>query len=319
MKKHLQIIDYEKLIYKQIKEDHKIGEHILLLDEYQLTPVRDYEFIAPENMFIEVLSGKGYVMVNGVKHYVNGHSLITYLQGQKIRISVTSRKTVQRGAAFTNEFMEDMYHSSFKLTDIRTAILMDPVIKLESEQEYGMNTYVSVLRKIAEKEDNPHNLMCAKLVTLALFYGPLYVVFKNWLYGDVSRRPYISSHFFELVEQHFKEKLDLSYYACELNVSKVYLHKCILSSSGKAPGYWLNYYRTVYAKKCLADMNMSALQIAQNLNFAGLPQFCKFFKKNTGSTPSEFRKKSYCYERNFSLNGKITGSEAFPVSILHQY
>ena len=202
-------------------------------------------------------------MVNGVKHDVKGHSLIAYLQGQKIRVSVSSRKTVQRGAAFTNEFMEDMYHSAFRFADMRTAILMNPVIKIGNEQ---------------------------KLATLTLFYGPLYDVIKNRLDTDVSRRPYISSRFFELVEQHFKDKLDLSYYAGELNISKVYLHQCILSSSGKAPGYWLNYYRAVYAKKCLTDMDMSALQIAQSLNFAGLPQFCKFFKKQTGSTPSEFRK-----------------------------
>lgn len=290
MKKPLQLIEYDDLIYKQIKEDHKIGDHIYLLDEYQLSPVRDYEFIAPENMFIEVISGKGYIVVNGVRHDVNGHSLIAYLQGQKILVSVTSRKTIQRGAAFTNEFMEDMYHSAFRLTDIRTAILMNPVFKIEGEQEYGMNLYVSVLRSLAEKEDNPRNLMCAKLATLTLFYGPLYDVVKNRLDGDVSRRPYISSRFFELVDQHFKDKLDLSYYAGELNISKVYLHQCIISSSGKPPGYWLNYYRTVYAKKCLADMDMSALQIAQSLNFAGLPQFCKFFKKNVGSTPSEFRR-----------------------------
>lgn len=290
MKKPLQLIEYDDLIYKQIKEDHKIGDHIYLLDEYQLSPVRDYEFIAPENMFIEVISGKGYIVVNGVRHDVNGHSLIAYLQGQKILVSVTSRKTIQRGAAFTNEFMEDMYHSAFRLTDIRTAILMNPVFKIEGEQEYGMNLYVSVLRSLAEKEDNPRNLMCAKLATLTLFYGPLYEVVKNRLDGDVSRRPYISSRFFELVDQHFKDKLDLSYYAGELNISKVYLHQCIISSSGKPPGYWLNYYRTVYAKKCLADMDMSALQIAQSLNFAGLPQFCKFFKKNVGSTPSEFRR-----------------------------
>ena len=290
MKKPLQLIEYDDLIYKQIKEDHKIGDHIYLLDEYQLSPVRDYEFIAPENMFIEVISGKGYIVVNGVRHDVNGHSLIAYLQGQKILVSVTSRKTLQRGAAFTNEFMEDMYYSAFRLTDIRTAILMNPVFKIEGEQEYGMNLYVSVLRSLAEKEDNPRNLMCAKLATLTLFYGPLYDVVKNRLDGDVSRRPYISSRFFELVDQHFKDKLDLSYYAGELNISKVYLHQCIISSSGKPPGYWLNYYRTVYAKKCLADMDMSALQIAQSLNFAGLPQFCKFFKKNVGSTPSEFRR-----------------------------
>ena len=41
---------------------------------------------------------------------------------------------------------------------MRTAILMNPVIKIEGgEQEYGMNVYVSVLRLLAEKKDNPQN------------------------------------------------------------------------------------------------------------------------------------------------------------------
>lgn len=85
-------------------------------------------------------------------------------------------------------------------------------------------------------------------------------------------------------------KHNLSFYADRLNISKSYLHECIVSASGKPPGYWVDYYLTAYAKKNLADMDLSIQQIALSLNFAGIPQFSKFFKKQTGQSPSAYRK-----------------------------
>jgi len=289
MKRQLQLVEYDRFVHKQIKEDHKIGEDIFLMDEYQLSPIRNYEFIAPENIFIEVISGKGYVTVDGVRHNVNGRSLIVYLKGQLIRVNVLKRKTVQRGVAFSDAFMEDMYQSSLRFNDIRTSLLMNPVVRLEKEQSYGISTYVTVLRHIAAQKENPNNLMCAKHITLALFYGPLHGIFKKKIEEDISRAPLISSNFFSLVEEHFNEKLNLNYYSGRLNISKPYLHHCIVTTSGKTPGYWIDYYRISYAKRCLSDRNMSVLEIAQVLNFAGLPQFCKFFKNKTGLSPTKFR------------------------------
>lgn len=289
MKQQLKIVEFDNFVQKQINEDHKIGEQIFLMDEYQLSPVRDYEFIVPENVFIEVISGKGYVIVDGTRHNVNGRSLIAYLKGQHVKVRVLKRKTVQRGVAFADSFMDDLYQGSLRFNDIRTSLLMNPVVSLEAEHSYGISTYVTVLRHIAAQKDNPNNLMCAKHITLALFYGPLYGVFKNKIESDVSRTPLISSGFFSLVEEHFKEKRSLDYYAGSLNISKPYLHNCISATSGKSPGYWIDYYRISYAKRCLSDRVMSVLEIAQNLSFAGLPQFCKFFKKQTGLTPTGFR------------------------------
>jgi len=289
-KRQLKFVEFENLILQQIPEDHRIGDRIFLMDEYQLSPVRDYEFIVPENIFIEVISGKGYVVVNGVRHDVNGRCLIAYLKGQHVKVRVLKRKTVQRGVAFSDAFMEDLYQSALRFNDIKTSLLMNPVVHLEAEQSYGITTYVTVLRYIAAQTENPNNLMCAKYITLALFYGPLHGTFKQKIEDDISRTPLISSGFFSLVEQHFKEKLSLDYYAGSLNISKPYLYQCIKASSGKSPGYWIDYYRITYAKQCLSDRNMSILEIAQSLNFAGLPQFCKFFKNNTGFTPTEFRK-----------------------------
>jgi len=58
MKSPLRIIEYENFVSKNIFEDHKIGEQIYLMDEYQLSPVRDYEFVVPENVFIESFQAK---------------------------------------------------------------------------------------------------------------------------------------------------------------------------------------------------------------------------------------------------------------------
>jgi len=289
MKKQLQIVEYEKLAANQVQEDHRIGGQIFLMDEYQLSPVRDYGFVASENMFIEVLSGRGYIVVDGIRHDVNGHSLIAYLKGQQITVRVSGKKTIQRGAAFTDEFMEDVYRSSFRFNDIRASLLMNPVVSLEAEQSYGLNTYITVLKHIASQVDNPNNLMCAKHITLALFYGPLHGVFKKKLDEDISRTPLVSSNFFSLVEEHYREQDGLEFYAGKLNITKQYLHRCVQDSTGKTPGYWIDYYKLSYAKRCLTNMDMSVLEVATELNYAGLPQFCKFFKKQTGMTPTQFR------------------------------
>jgi len=284
-----QVFDFEQFINNEIKEDHRISDQIVLMDEYQLHPVNHCEFIASENIFIEVLSGRGYVEVNGYRHNVSGHSLITYLKGQKIKVQVGGKKAIQRGTTFTDAFMEDMYMSALKFNDIRSSVIMNPVVHLEKEQIQGLNVYVSVMKTIASKE-YPNALMCAKQVTLALFYGPLYDVFKKKIDSETMQSPSLASKFFSLLEKHYLNQRDLSFYAGELNITKSYLYRCVISTSGKAPGYWVNYYLVSYAKEELANMKVSVLQIALKLQFAGLPQFSKFFKKQTGISPSEYRK-----------------------------
>lgn len=290
MKTQFQVFDFEQFINNEIKEDHRISDQIVLMDEYQLNPVNHCEFIASENIFIEVLSGRGYVEVNGSRHHVSGHSLITYLKGQKIKVQVGGKKAIQRGATFADTFMEDMYMSALKFNDIRSSVILNPVVHLESEQIQGLNVYVSVMKTIAAKRDNPNALMCAKQVTLALFYGPLFDVFKKKIDLETLQSPSLASRFFSLLEKHYLDQRDLSFYAGELNITKSYLYRCVLSTSGKAPGYWENYYLVSYAKKELANMKLTVLQIALKLQFAGLPQFSRFFKKQTGISPSEYRK-----------------------------
>lgn len=290
MKEEIQSIEFEKFINKDVKPGHSIGDQVFLMDENKVrSPIKDLEFVANENLFIEVIAGKGYIIVNGTKHTVDGHCLISYLKGQRIQTKVTSKRTIIRGMALSDEFMIDLYRSAIKFNEIRSSIITNPVTELGEGQIIGIKAYVSALMDIASKGRLPNSLICAKLITLALFYGPLYDIMKNKREATTSRSPSISSQFFDLLESNFKEQHNISFYADSLNISKTYLYQCVVSTSGKSPSYWIDYYRISFAKNSLEDMDLSILQIAHSLNFAGLPQFAKFFKKQTGLSPRDYR------------------------------
>jgi len=290
MKNYPIITDYRKLLNQEVPADHKIGEDIMLMDFYCLSPFEEYEYTLPNNTFIELASGNGYIIVNDKRYDVNGHCLIGYLKGQKVKICVSGKAAVQRGVSFSDNFMEEIYRSSIKFNDLRTSIIVNPVVRIGKQQIQGIDMYYKSLCSLASYNDNPNRLTCAIYITTALFYGPLYSVLERKLKEETMRSPLISSRFFTLLSKDFKEHNFIYYYADCLGISKAYLYDCVSSTTGKSPCYWLDYYRLAYAKQSLSDFDLSIQQIAENLHFAGLPQFGKFFRKKTGMSPREYRK-----------------------------
>jgi len=179
---------------------------------------------------------------------------------------------------------------SLKFNDIRSSIIENPVIVLDELAAKGIEIYVNTLKIIATSSRNFEKVTCIKYLTLSLFYGPLFNVFKKKIDSASFRSPKLSTGFFHLLERHFREEHELSYYADKLNISVRYLYANVRSTTGKSPGYWIDYYMMSEAKKLLADMELSIVQVSDTLNFAGLSQFGKFFKKHEGISPSAYRK-----------------------------
>jgi len=288
MKRVLKKVDYADLVSKKIVEDHRIGDDILLLDEFMVNPVNDHEFISTGNSFFEVLKGEGYVEINGHRFPVSGHSLIIYLQNQKIKASIKGPVTVQRAAYFSDNFMEMLYHDAPHTNEIRYSIMKNPVIPINETVSSSLEMYVQVLKNISSRPD--YKTICAEYATLAFFYGPLQGILPKKINNEVCRSTIISSKFFKLLKDHFKTEHELSFYADKLKVSRQYLHISVLSASGKAPGYWIDEHLTKEAKKILLEPEHNITAVSQMLNFAGSKQFGRFFKKQTGTTPREYRK-----------------------------
>lgn len=285
----IKTIDYREMFAQTATEDHRIGEDILLLDEFHLDPVQEYEFKSAGNTFLEVLKGEGSIVVNNVKYPVSGHCLIVYFQGQIVQANIDSANSVQRAAVFSDRFMEELYHSSLKFSDIRTSIIENPVIRIDEKSERRLELYVNTLRDIAAEPDSANSVTCAKFETLSLFYGPLQNCFKKRSSTRSLRKLSLSSEFFSLLKDNFRTEHQLKFYSDMLNITDRYLYVCVVAVTGKTPSYWIDYYLLLEAKKLLIENLLTISQISEIMGFAGPSQFGKFFKKHEGVSARTFR------------------------------
>jgi len=81
------------------------------------------------------------------------------------------------------------------------------------------------------------------------------------------------------------------YYANELNITKGHLADVVKKKSGKTTMEWIDERTTLLAQAMLASSNEMLESIAIKLHFSDASQFIKFFKKQVGDTPNNYRKR----------------------------
>ena len=81
------------------------------------------------------------------------------------------------------------------------------------------------------------------------------------------------------------------YYANELNITKGHLADVVKQKSGKTTMDWINEHTILLAKAMLASSNEMIESIGEKLYISDASHFVKFFKKHTGETPNEYRKR----------------------------
>lgn len=104
-----------------------------------------------------------------------------------------------------------------------------------------------------------------------------------------SRKEALFNRFLTLVE-NTPQKQPIPYYAEKLHVAPHYLSRVVTEVSGANVMEWIRRSLTLHAKVLLRSTDKSILDISEELGFATLPFFCRFFKKSTGYTPTEYRK-----------------------------
>lgn len=114
-------------------------------------------------------------------------------------------------------------------------------------------------------------------------------------YTFTSRDLEIAFKFKELViESHICEK-SVSYYANQLCLSENYLNRCIKKIIGRSAKQFINEVILEYAKLLLLNSTRDIAEIAHELHFPSPSYFSKFFRKEMGISPHEFRIKERLY------------------------
>lgn len=95
--------------------------------------------------------------------------------------------------------------------------------------------------------------------------------------------------FRRMVEQEFSRLHTVQDYADRLNVAVRTLNKCVNECSQKSPLAFINDRIILEAKRMVRYTNMMIKEIAYELGYEDPSYFVKFFKRQTGYLPSDFR------------------------------
>ncbi|HET6856037.1 MAG TPA: AraC family transcriptional regulator [Streptomyces sp.] len=89
--------------------------------------------------------------------------------------------------------------------------------------------------------------------------------------------------------------------AARIGVSVGYLNEVVKQVTGRTPGQLVRQTRTHEAKRLLALTELTVRQVAGEVGFVDPAYFCRYFRRETGLSPSEFRRESVALHHDYRI------------------
>ena len=105
-----------------------------------------------------------------------------------------------------------------------------------------------------------------------------------------ARSEAVSNQFLDYINKHEAPVREVGWYADQMHVTAEYLRAAVKQHTAQTPMQWINKATLREAKLLLLDpQQYSMAEIATALHLGDAPRLTRFFKQETGMTPSEYR------------------------------
>ena len=158
----------------------------------------------------------------------------------------------------------------------------------EQEQVVGRQ-FVETLYNLAHLDSVNDSTLDMLFASTLRFAESLYssrTVFKS---GGWSRNKQTIERFVRLVNDNARTEHELDFYASQLCISAHYLGMVVKKETGLTAKEWIDKTLTMLLQLELRCTNKSQKMIADEFGFMSLSSLCKFFKRRTGITTTEYR------------------------------
>lgn len=96
----------------------------------------------------------------------------------------------------------------------------------------------------------------------------------------------------QLIREHFREDINISTVAGELEISEGYLSRVFKKETDYTFTSYLTLYRMKKAMELLKDCRVKVYEVAEQVGYSDTAYFSAQFKKVTGISPSEYQDRS---------------------------
>lgn len=104
-----------------------------------------------------------------------------------------------------------------------------------------------------------------------------------------SQREELFTNFYIAIENHYRESREVRFYAELFNLTPKHFATVIRQQTGINASDWISSYVIIQAKTLLQQRQLTVQQVALRLGFPDQAAFSRYFKKNTGISPTDYR------------------------------
>ena len=244
--------------------------------------------------FFEVLyllKGSGYHVIDGNKYEIRPPCVFFMSPGQAHKLEL-SNDIEGYIFIFTSDFYlidRSNQNSLIEFPFFYTIHQDNPPLLLENEND--IRFLETLFRKsIAEIEEFGAHIpeMLRSILNLILTTcSARYKVNENIL--NKGKGQFLVKRFFHLLEENNQKNLSLSEYAGIIGVTANHLTQTVKVLTGKTSLQIIKAKQLLEIKRLLVHTNLSVSEISNQLSFVDQSYFSKFFKRETGLTPLQYR------------------------------
>lgn len=154
---------------------------------------------------------------------------------------------------------------------------------------------LSSLFEIICKEANPDSPESDEIALSGLDLI-LTICKKNYPYREdhiAGKGRQLVRKFKQLIDQHIHKMHMVQWYAAQLHVTSSHLNETVKHLTGLTAKELIKERLIIEIKRFLSHTELNINEIAEAVSFEDQSYFSRFFKKNTGETPNEFRNRAF--------------------------
>lgn len=175
---------------------------------------------------------------------------------------------------------------------IYTEMRKNPVLV---HDDYSLRTILDIAALLRDTLEHPYseNMLdiCASLLNLYFRLAAPGTLWRDkTAYPQQTRYEQIMTRFTSLLEKFYQRERAVKFYADQLCVTPKYLSACTKHVTGYTANWWINSYVLRDAEQMLLHSNMSVKAISTRLGFEDQMLFGKYFRRQMGVSPTEYKR-----------------------------
>lgn len=281
-----------------IGNENKFADELALFDIDESFSVPDGEDIEPLHMrfnggtFVLVTHGSVKVSIDYVKYDVKANTLLMITPDHIVQFLHCSSDVKGKMLVFSRTFLEMYTNKNGPSVFQYMYVRKNPCMILNEHEMETLEEFYGLIKKRLHVSAHNFHKETVQVALLSFLFevGNILWTKQENVTPVLNRKEELFQEFLKLLLEHVKQEHRVTFYADKLFITPQYLSAILKELSGKATNKWIDDALVLEAKLLLKAPQATVQEVADMLCFSDQSTFGKFFKKQVGMSPIEYRK-----------------------------